>query len=99
MVHGWIEVALNPSLNSPLRDKVAALLPNLKSGGTFKGLGSVVEDVDTVCRGGFYREGGESPTLRTTWSSLSDAEKQKLNEHYLTKVKQFEASLRQSRAN
>jgi len=99
MVKRWIDDAFDPSLNGVLRNKVAELLPDLKSPGTFKNVGEVVELLSRVCQGGFYPEGGQPPTLKTTYPALSENEKENINQHYLLKAKEFEASLRKSPGN
>jgi len=96
MATGWIDLMFDPSPANQWRDEVANLLPNLKSVGTFLDIGNVIERLDRFCRGGFYSEGGEPPSLRRTYPALSDDEKARLNEHYLRRAKEFETSLAKS---
>jgi hypothetical protein len=99
MIQSWIDMAFDPSLDNAFRNKVEGRLPSLKTGGTYKALDKVLEHLDDICQGGPYADGGQPPSIKKVYPSLSDAEKANLNAHYLTKVREFEVSLRQSPGN
>jgi hypothetical protein len=98
-VRNRIATLFDASLRNPRRRGVVGILPDLKSGAAFKDLAIVLPRLEPFCSGGFYAEGGAPPSLTRSYHALSNDEKQKLNDFYLSMVKDFEASLGKSARN
>ena len=91
-----IRVLFDPSLKNTRRNELADRLPSLKSPQGYRSLDKVINRLGMFGDGGEYAPGDTFPSLVATYSSLSEEEKQTLDEFYLSQVEQFEASLREA---